>query len=314
MPLFWTLTDPQTNRPPRRFARVAYVQDAEDDEDLAHFSTSDRQPKPYDGSSKHEPHRSLESSNDSSESEPLDVCFRREPVSYDHRPAEEPKRWVKWDDADDLRNSYSDSSSSSVGIDHRHASNERYHREREREKEEEEARLRRVRRKLAKMRSREELPERQRIHSTSDNPYSSDSVDIGSIHISHRRGKSPTPVQYISRNRSRSRDRSHRRSYVPPISADRDDNDAQLAETLLFDLKDQRFIEDARRSNANAGSMLQAWFRKRASFGDDVDTELVVINAAESFTDEKAKSVVTLYCQKDALDHVKPAPRQIYWL
>ncbi|KAH0432986.1 hypothetical protein CcaCcLH18_06101 [Colletotrichum camelliae] len=138
------------------------------------------------------------------------------------------------------------------------------------------------------------------------------------IHVSRRRSEIPSrlqsPVRYVGDSRSRNRGRSHRRGYVPPISADRDDNDAQLAETLPFDLKDEKLIEDARRSTGNTGSTLQAWFKKRASFGDGIDTELVVINAAESFTDEKAKSIVTLYCQKDALDHVEPTPRQIYWL
>lgn len=289
------------------------------DEDLARTSRFEREPRPYESSSKYLRNRSRESSNDSSESEPLDDRFRRQPAPYGGprpRPSAGPKRWVRWDDAEDTRNYYSDSSSSSVAIRRREASDRRYDRERERERFEEEEELMRERRKLARMRSLQELRERQRARSTSDTDYSSDShIDI---HVSRRRREIPSrlqsPVRYVGDSRSRSRGRSHRRGYVPPISADRDDNDAQLAETLPFDLKDEKLIEDARRSTGKAGSTLQAWFKKRASFGDGIDTELVVINAAESFTDEKAKSIVTLYCQKDALDHVEPTPRQIYWL
>jgi hypothetical protein len=100
------------------------------------------------------------------------------------------------------------------------------------------------------------------------------------------------------------------RRYIPPFSADTDDDEAPLVETINLPFKGQSTTQVARA----AGGMLRAWHKKQMSFARGIETELVVINAAESFTDKGGKSIVTLYCQKDALDTGKTAPHQITWL
>lgn len=124
--------------------------------------------------------------------------------------------------------------------------------------------------------------------------------------LSGNRDRSRSPRWF--RERFKSQSDSPRRSHVAPISAERDNNAEELAS------KGNEVIEDARKSSGFPGAMLRAWHKKYVNFGEGVETELLVINAAESFADEKDKSVVTLYCQKNPLDRAAPAPRQIHWL
>lgn len=101
-----------------------------------------------------------------------------------------------------------------------------------------------------------------------------------------------------------------------PVSADTDDDEAPLVETLNLPLRGQGSI-NARHPNvaSSTGAVLEAWHQKHVSFSNgNIETELVVINAAESFTDEVGQSTVTLYCQKDALNKSRPPPHQITWL
>jgi hypothetical protein len=57
------------------------------------------------------------------------------------------------------------------------------------------------------------------------------------------------------------------------------------------------------------------WSSRYATLREGVDTELLVINAAESLTDEKNKTVVTMYCQNDVIGKTATAPsNQMHWL
>ena len=63
------------------------------------------------------------------------------------------------------------------------------------------------------------------------------------------------------------------------------------------------------------GITAHPWFSQSATLHEGVDTELLVINAAESLTDEKNKTTITLYCQNDVLGKTATAPSsQMYWL
>lgn len=108
--------------------------------------------------------------------------------------------------------------------------------------------------------------------------------------------------------------RERRPGYMPPVSADTDDEEAPLAETVTLKFDGKENGTTANLPQAGSDGMHQAWYQSQASFGNGVDTELVVINAAESFTDERGNSSVTLYCQKDPLGQEKSPPSQMYWL
>ncbi len=61
-------------------------------------------------------------------------------------------------------------------------------------------------------------------------------------------------------------------------------------------------------------SMANAWAKPSASLGNGVDTELLVINTAEQYTDNRGESIVTLYCPTDPAVTPTAPPKQIYWL
>ncbi|KAK1990757.1 hypothetical protein LX36DRAFT_384513 [Colletotrichum falcatum] len=140
--------------------------------------------------------------------------------------------------------------------------------------------------------------------------------------MSRSRSRSRSWSQNRSRSRSRDwsqnrtwhHDRSRRHGNLHPVSIHPDDEGDQLVETLSYKQKDYDDMESTRDHLETAGGMFEAWYKKHASFGDGIDTELLVINAAESFADKKGVSVVTLFCQKDALGKSNAAPHQMYWL
>lgn len=101
--------------------------------------------------------------------------------------------------------------------------------------------------------------------------------------------------------------------YSPAESADKKARIQNLVETFTFHDKGERDANSERQPQTGR-SMLRAWHQKQAKFPNGIRTELTVINAAESFKGEGNKGVVTLYCQKDALDNNAGSQRQIHWL
>ncbi|KAJ3490413.1 hypothetical protein NLG97_g5786 [Lecanicillium saksenae] len=106
------------------------------------------------------------------------------------------------------------------------------------------------------------------------------------------------------------REREDRKAYCRPKSSDPDENDAELVETFTFEYNPHHFPGH---EQPVTHGMLRAW-HQNALFPNGVETELLTINAAESFIAEGDKSVVTLYCKKDALDATPDSQNQIHWL
>ena len=104
-------------------------------------------------------------------------------------------------------------------------------------------------------------------------------------------------------------------SYKPPVSSDPFDNNEYLVETFPIQQKEDYGIETAPGPRGTPG-LHCAWTSKQQTFENgDIQTELLVINAAENFTFNGDKSLVTLYCQREALDEKHGHnPQRISWL
>lgn len=105
------------------------------------------------------------------------------------------------------------------------------------------------------------------------------------------------------------------RSYATPLSIDPHDKERHLVETVPIQHQADHGLDMTMRLCETPGIDL-AWTSKQQIFEKgDIQTELLVINAAEGFTFDDGKSMVTLYCQKEALGGSDSQnPHQISWL
>lgn len=113
-------------------------------------------------------------------------------------------------------------------------------------------------------------------------------------------------------------DEAVRRSGQPATSCIPEDGEVKhITETVWIDPENTRDLDAGVGMNkGNGGSFLQPWIQKRARPWIDAETELLVINGAESFADENGQKVVTLFCQESVLDNKIAAtpPNQNHWL
>ncbi|KAK2013407.1 hypothetical protein LZ32DRAFT_256796 [Colletotrichum eremochloae] len=117
--------------------------------------------------------------------------------------------------------------------------------------------------------------------------------------------------------RSRSDSRNvPRQRYRRPSYHDADGNKYPLVESCQVNIRNGQYSDAnaiGRLRGASSG-MRHAWLQKHTSLGDGMDTELLIVNAAESFADEQGESMTTLYCAKDPLGQDVPSSNQVYWL
>lgn len=113
-----------------------------------------------------------------------------------------------------------------------------------------------------------------------------------------------------------SRRRRHNR-YEPLTSADAEAGaETSLVYTVSIEPGEHGL---SNKGNTSLGSESQSWYRRRTSLEVGIDTELLVINAAESITVDRGESAVRLYCQENALDNsvsgaASVSPNQMRWL
>ncbi|KDN66471.1 hypothetical protein CSUB01_08187 [Colletotrichum sublineola] len=72
--------------------------------------------------------------------------------------------------------------------------------------------------------------------------------------------------------------------------------------------------EESENPNLQGMGTVKGTAEKHTSLGDGMDTELLIVNAAESFADEQGESMTPLYCAKDPLGQDVPSSNQVYWL
>lgn len=151
-----------------------------------------------------------------------------------------------------------------------------------------------------------------------DEEYSDESEVVSrgrsaSYRSERHQGKARDYTNNHNKAHSRSSRRVHR-GWDEPVGYDHEHEEQTLLSYVCPMDKRTKAPTPAPYKRVSRQDRVQPWRQRLARVGHDIVSELLVIDAAESFADEKNETIVTLFCQKNMTARETTPPNQVHWL